>query len=229
MAQEQRESDAPAVDEESVAAYLRANPEFFLRHPKLTAELELPHEVPPAVSLVGYQMRLLRAEKERLSSQLEELLQVARDNDRVAEQLHRLGLELLEAADLEAKLVTLRESLRADFAADVVTIWLIGDDLPEVNAEIVATTDPAAQYRDELFPEGQPVAGPLGSEYMQLAFGAQAERIESAAIIPFSDGAMRGLVGIGSLDASRFRSDQGTVFLARLADLIGRALRCANH
>ncbi len=227
MAQEQTEPEAPVIDDEAVAAYLRANPDFFLRHRQLTTDLTIPHDVAPAVSLVAYQLRLLRAERDRLGSQLEELLQVARDNDRVAEQLHRLGLELLEAHDLDSRVLTLRESLRADFAADVVTIWLIGDELPQVNAEVVATTDPAVARRDELLPEGKPLVGQLDREYLSLAFGDGAERIASAAIIPFGDGSMQGLIGIGSPEPERFSSDQGTVFLSRLADLIGRALRCA--
>jgi len=227
MAQEQPQLDSPSIDDDTVAAYLRAHPEFFLRHPQLTAELELPHQVPPAVSLVGYQMRALRADRDRIQSQLQELVQVARDNDRVAEQLHRLGLELLEAPDLDGKLVTLRESLRADFAADIVTISLIGDDLPAVNAEIIVSSDPAAERRDELFPEQRPVVGQLEPDTLELAFGNEAARIASAAVLPFGDGAMRGVVGIGSFESDRFSGDQGTVFLCRLADLIGRALRCA--
>lgn len=227
MAREQPEPDSQAIDEQAVADYLRANPEFFLRHRELTATLELPHDVWPAVSLVAYQVQLLRSEKERLSAQLDELLRVARDNDRVAEQLHRLGMELLEAPDLDSKLVTLRESLRADFAADAVHIWLIGDALPPLNAEVVATTSPAVERRDELLPGERPIVGQLGPEYLELAFGEQAPEIGSAAIIPFSDGDMRGLVGIGSFQTTRFSSDQGTVFLCRLADLIGRVLRCA--
>jgi uncharacterized protein YigA (DUF484 family) len=228
MAQEQTEPDAPAIDDEAVAAYLRAHPDFFRRHRQLTTELEIPHDVAPAVSLVAYQLQLLRAEKEQLSAQLDDLLQVARDNDHVAEQLHRLGLELLAADDLDGRLMTLRESLRANFAADIVRVWLIGDELPQVNAEVVATTDPAVERREQLFPEGKPLVGQLEPDYLQLAFGDDAERIASAAIIPFGDGSMRGLIGIGSLEAERFSSDQGTVFLCRLADLIARALRCAT-
>lgn len=229
MPQEQAPKEAAAIDEEAIADYLRHSPDFFLRHRDLTAELELPHDVAPAVSLVAYQVRVLREQKERLSAQLEELLQVARDNDRVAEQLHRLGLELLEAPDLDAKLMTLRESLRADFAADAVHIWLIGDDLPALNAEIVPSTHPAVGRLDELFPGTRPLVGQLDAGCLELAFGNQAGDIASAAIIPFGDGDMRGLVGIGSYTPSRFSNDQGTVFLCRLSDLIGRVLRCAGR
>ena len=46
-------TSAPArIDAEAVAAYLEANPEFFVGRDELLGELHVPHETGAAVSLV---------------------------------------------------------------------------------------------------------------------------------------------------------------------------------
>ena len=63
----------------AVAAYLEADPEFFLRHPELTARLRLPHGPEGTLSLVEHQMGLLRAQVEDERRLLAQLIARARD------------------------------------------------------------------------------------------------------------------------------------------------------
>jgi len=225
--QQREEEKADGLDENLVADFLRDNPEFFLRHRRLAADLQIPHDVAPAISLIEYQVALLREDKRRLRWRLDDLLRVARDNDRVAEHMHRLTMELLEHEGLEATLSALRAGLQTDFRADVVAVRLFRDDLPDLSVEALPEDDPVVARFTELFRGHRPVVGRLTEEQIQLAFGEQAEGIRSAAVIPFTDGPLRGVVAIGSLDGERFRGDQGTVFLARLGDLCARMLRRA--
>lgn len=221
----EQQAIAESVDEEAVAAFLKRDPEFFARHHELLQELHIPHDVSPAVSLIEYQVRVLRDEKQRVRRRLDELLRVARDNDRLAEQLHRLTLELLQGESLDAVLIALHEALQHSFRADQVCITLIGRNLPPVNARLLAPEDPAVTRIGEAFHDNRPQVGRLSNEHLGLAFGENIERIASAAVLPLSDGPARGLVAVASHDPERYRSDYGTVFLHRMADLVARAVR----
>ena len=213
------------LDDALVAEYLRDNPEFFQRQRDLIANLQIPHDVFPAVSLVEYQVRVLRDEKRRLKWRLDDLLRVARDNDRVAEQLHHLTMDLLESDSLDSVIGNVRAGLRLNFHADVCRILLIGDDLPDVDAVVLEPASERTARLADRFRGNRPVCGRLSGEQMSLVFDEYAADVRSAAVVPIDDGAARGLIGIGSRDADRYRADHGTVFLRQLGQLVGRAVR----
>lgn len=218
------EPRAESLDEASIAQYLRRHPDFFLRQRELVTELRIPHEVRPARSLIEYQVQLLRDETSRLRARLDELLHIARGNDRLMEQLHRLTLELIDADSLETALDALRRSLQQSFHADAVHIILITPLPAQANACVWKPDHPDAARLAKLCRGDQPVCGQLDDEQRQLAFGELAAAVKSAALIPLADGAARGLLAIGSHNPEHYRSDQGTVFLRQLGALLGRAI-----
>ena len=64
---------------DAVAAFLEQHPDFFKRHPELSERIRVPHECGDAVSLITYQVQLLREQNRRLGKRLEDLVRVARD------------------------------------------------------------------------------------------------------------------------------------------------------
>lgn len=217
-----------AIDEQQVLEYLRDHPDLLRRHHDILRQLDIPHSTGDgAVSLIEYQVNMLRDEARELSNRLESLLQIARDNDRLAEQLHRFTLELLAADDLESVLVALRDGLRQDFKADVVQVLLVGEGLPGSGVPVLASDDPQAEQLEAHFPGNTPVVGKLDGERLTLVFNDQADGLESAAIIPLDESPLRGFIGIGSRDPDRYQDDQGTVFLSQLGALVSRVLRRA--
>src|SRR5690606_36444363 len=84
--------DADGIDEAGVIEYLLQNPDFLERHPQLLAELRIPHPCGTAVSLLEHQARVLRERNRALQARLDELLAVARDNDRLAARTHPMTL-----------------------------------------------------------------------------------------------------------------------------------------
>ncbi len=213
------------LDERQVLDYLREHPDLLRRHRDVLVDLDIPHESGGAVSLIEYQVSILREEARELSQRLDQLLYIARDNDRLAEQLHRFTLELLAAEDLESVLVALRDGLRQDFRADVVQVLLIGNGLPGGGVPVLAPDDAEAVQLEEHFPGTTPVLGSLDAERLALIFGDQAETLASAAVIPMDETPLRGFIAIGSRDPDRYHDDQGTVFLGQLGSLVARVLR----
>ena len=106
--------------------YLRRNPEFFEKHTQLLTELRVPHLTNGAVSLVERQVDLLRNQNKKLKKQLDDLLQIARANDKLGKQVYKLTLGLMSVDNLEDLLNLLQISLRRDFSADALALRIVG-------------------------------------------------------------------------------------------------------
>ncbi|MBS3785884.1 MAG: DUF484 family protein [Gammaproteobacteria bacterium] len=216
-----------SINEEQVLDFLRTHPDLLRRHNDVLSALDIPHDSGDAISLVEYQARILQNKNRELSTRLEHLLWIARDNDRLAEQMHRFTLEMLSANDLEEALVALRDGLRQDFKADVVQVILIADKAPTDTIPVLAPDDTATEALQAHFSHDTPVLGELDSERLQLVFGEQATDIRSAAVVPLDEPPVLGYIAIGSRDPNRYHIEQGTIFLGHLGALVSRILRRA--
>lgn len=212
----------PDLDEQSVADYLRAHPDFLTRHGDVLAAMEVPHRPGgDAVSLIERQVAELRQRNERLEQRLTELMRTARANERVGARLLALGRGLLEADSLDGVLALVRDTLLSEFAADEAVVVLIaaGDEPGEVPAAHRLSTDAAALF-EACLARGEPVCGPLEQAQKGALFGDRAERVESAALVPLRAGGVSGLIGLGSHEAGHFGADMGTLFLEQLGELV---------
>ena len=189
-----------------VAAYLEANPDFFLRHPDLTARLRLPHGPAGTLSLVEHQMGLLRAQVEGERHLLAQLIARARENEGLADRLHQLAIQLILAPDRGTLEAILREGLRREFDTEAVSLTF-----PEAPKPKVALV-------------GQTRCGPLDPVGAHTLFAATPDPIHSAALIPVRTPTQEGLLAIGSVDAARFAPDMGTEQLNRLGELVSACL-----
>jgi uncharacterized protein YigA (DUF484 family) len=78
------------------------------------------------------------------------------------------------------------------------------------------------------FERGRPVCGPLTPQQLDYLFGAQAEELGSAAILPIQGDDILGVLAIGSADPRRFHPDMGTEFLVRLTEIVSRKLQAVS-
>lgn len=219
-----------SLDDESVAEYLQAHPDFLLRHPAALAAVEAPHHpgASNVSSLIERQVTVLRERNARLEERLADLLRTARENERVGARLLALGRGLLEADSLDAVLATVREALLNEFAADEVAWRLIdADDCARAAAEpdrFVRPDDPAIAVFDELLRQGEPVCGDVPAAQQSMLFGDAASRLGSVALVPLNAGRALGVVGLGSSDPGHFRPDMGTLFLSQLSELVSAGI-----
>ncbi len=212
---------------QQVAEYLRNNPDFFEQRAELLEDLRLPHASGRAVSLVERQIQLLREQNSELKARLLDLVDVARDNDRLNERMHRLTLELLKTDGLPALLDTLNDHLRREFRADAVALHLSGRDeaqVREAGARLLPDDEATRTLFESLFATGRPLCGRLKKAQLEHLFGDQAAALESAAVVPLGDKAERGLLAIGSCESIRFHPGMGTLFLSNLGELLGQLL-----
>jgi len=229
------------IDEQTVANYLRQNPEFFISNTSLLADLALPHNTGAAISLIERQVDVLRDQNRRYRNQLQDLIQIARDNDGLIEQLQNLTLSLLDVDELNEAFEILYNSLKKDFHADAVTVQLFADPVhlgldatqtEHLDVEFIRPLDSHMSMFRNVLAKGLPVCGKLKREQLDYLFGSKADDIDSAALLPLTSQGSRnkaglplGMIAIGSYETDRFHVGMGTVFLKYLAELIDRKLR----
>jgi uncharacterized protein YigA (DUF484 family) len=221
------ESSVATADAQQVSDYLSSHADFFDTRPELLAGLQLSHPSGTAVSLVERQVRVLREQNQDLKKRLLELVEVARDNDRLSERVHRLTLDLLRAGSLPELLDSLEHSLRTEFMADAVVLHLQGLDESgrrESGAQALHIDEALKALLPTPLVDNKPQCGRLKQEQAEFLFSEQASTIESCVVIPLGDHGSVGLLSIGSREANRFNPCMGTLFLSHLSELITRLL-----
>jgi hypothetical protein len=216
------------AEEETIAAYLQHNPDFFERHHAVLARLRLPHaRGGSTISLVERQIEVLREKHAAVEAKLAEFVRVARANDALADKLHGFTRKLLRAGSTETVIATMESSLRMDFDAFHCVLVLIGPH-PEITPQrfvrIVRADDVNLKSFETLFANGKPRCGQARDSQREFLFGADANDIGSVALVPLGEKGSIGLLALGSTDRDRFHPGMSTEFLARMADLITDAL-----
>lgn len=214
--------------EADVVAYLRSHPDFFERHTPLLLRLKLPHETGPAtVSLVERQVTMLRQRSSELERQLKNFLSVAKANDALVENIHRLSIKLLCARGLAAKLEQIENSLREDFAAEHAALILFkgesGASRPGF-ARHVAPDDAELRPFSAFLRAARPRCGTLRDRQKDFLFPRDADSIVSAAMVPLGAEAKLGFLAIGSRDPDHFHPGKRMDFLGRIGELIAVGL-----
>ncbi len=230
------------LQDHSVVDYLRDHPEFFNTHTGLLAEIQVPHQSHGAISLIERQVTVLRDQNQDIKRQLQALVHVARDNDRLNQRVQRLTLALLAAKDLNATLRVIANSLHEDFRADALVLCLLGktprlperDETGQLRLRRLLPDDLDGSFAT-LLATGKPLCGHLRRSQLNALFEDEAAdpaaQIGSAVVLalksPGEVPARLGLLGIGSRDNKRYHAGMGTLFLSFLGELIGHAL--ARH
>ncbi|MEJ2611023.1 MAG: DUF484 family protein [Candidatus Thiodiazotropha sp.] len=212
--------------ENQIINYLSKNPDFFTRHPDLLTHFEILHDSGSAVSLIERQVDTLRKQLQESKQQLAELLEVAQVNEQLQERMHRLTLELIEAATFEEVLNALEDELHDDFKADAVELRLFSSS--HLDEHFEGAPDNQVATFEEFFNKNHPICGKLNQQQLDYIFGTEGYRIASTALIPLKSDGVLGLLAIGSCDAERFAPDHGTDFLSRLGEIISRTLQSVS-
>ena len=113
-------AQAPITDETMVIDYLLSNPDFFVEHADILTRLKIPHDAGGAVSLVERQIEIYREKSLRLEKQLKDLLEVARENERIGQLLHQFAGVLMRTQSTAAVVKATRQSILRDFHTDQV-------------------------------------------------------------------------------------------------------------
>lgn len=213
---------AQGLDAEAVIAYLREHPTFFAEHDELLLEQHIPHQRGDSVSLVERQLKLLRDRNIEMRHRLSQLMDVARDNDRLFEKTRRLILDLLDANSLEEVVMAVEDSLRQDFKVPFVSLILFSDNATPVG-RWVSSSD--AQVAIGGLIGGKTVSGNLREHELAFLFGEEQRKdVGSSAVATLEYQGLHGVLAIGSHDPQHYKSNVGSLFLSYIAEVLGRVI-----
>ena len=222
-ARQSDESASESLEAAAVAAYLEAHPEFFVEHEELLPAMRIPHRRGDTVSLVERQMTILRERNIEMRHRLSQLMDVARDNDRLFDKTRRLILALMDATSLEDVVISVEDSLRQDFQVPFVSLILLGDNPMPVGRWVTHADAQAAI--GGLLSEDKSVAGSLREHELDFLFGEeQRKQIGSTAVVALNHLGLHGVLAVGSRDPQHYKSSVGMLFLGHIAEVLGRVL-----
>jgi len=223
MSPQPKQTTASEELEQTISEYLQTHPDFFELRPALLQALELPHQSGEAVSLIERQVKSLREESLHCKQELDQLFQVARENEQLNRRLHRLTLTLIETVTFDEVVNALEDNLHDDFGAEAMELRLFS--AAEADRESNPELDGFAEFLDSLTPR----CGRLPQAQLEYLFGPQAEDILSTALIPISGQGLLGLLAFGSTSQHRFHPDMGTEYLTRLGEIVSKTLEVVSE
>lgn len=209
-----------------VEAYLDNHPEFFQENPALLVELKVPHPAGGAVSLIERQVALLRDENKQLRNRIKELVEIARDNEKLVDKLHVLSMSLIGSTSLADFSKKLEEKLHLDFEANHVSIKFFSEYMPHVDdALMVSRNDKSMKNFEKFLHQKTPICGRFNSQQLAYLFGDKALEVKSLALIPLLDNKAIGMLAIGSADVDHFKAGMSTSLLSSLGDVASSVIK----
>jgi uncharacterized protein YigA (DUF484 family) len=209
---------------DQVAEFLRQNPGFFETHVDILMNLQIPHpHGGRAVSIGERQLVAVREKAKLLEDKLHELIQFGEENDAAGEKVHRLACRLIDAPSLDAALDTLYLDLLDHFAVPhvAVRLWSVAEENPDTK-EFAAVVPEMRQFVEQM---QAPYCGHHAVYESQAWFGEAAAHLKSFALVALArDGLHFGVVALASEDPKRFYPEMGTLYLARIGELMSHSL-----
>ena len=207
-----------------IAEYLRQHPRFLENFPDVAAELLIPRESGPAASLAAYQLETLRARNRELNERLAELIAIAGDNEQLMVRVHTLTVGLLRDGNLADTCRSFVGALHEDFHTGLVRLVLFRDGAELPHAGWLLAVPEGARALPvfaDFLARGEPACGRLAQEKLDRLFGAEAGKVQSAALLKIGE---QGMLAIGSEDPNRFHPGIGTIFLKLIAQALDAAI-----
>jgi uncharacterized protein len=217
-----------SINSEDVSDYLLAHPDFFIQHPEVLKEIQVPHISGEAVSLIEKQLSLLREQYNKSQKKLQELLEIAKHNEELARRMHCLSLTLMDAAEPKDIFSTLYDDLRENFKVDHVVVRLFAEPAfvdtfagPEFAGKAIQERALFASIIDNRLP----ISGRLKRQQQVFLFDDDGDDIASAVIVPLHGKGWGGVLSMASTDSYRFTESMGVELLANLGEILSFILK----
>lgn len=208
-----------------IEAYLQSHPDFFHQHLALLEKISIPHPSGNAVSLISKQLEIFRSKHHELETQLNALIEIAKDNDITLNQMHELSLALMEAHTVDEVVTNLDKVFKECFLTDFSTIRIFRKNADSYKTDaVVDINDSNIQHFSQILSNNQPKCGRPTLPQATFLFGAVATEIKSCAIIPMAFTELEGVIAIGSSEDSRFHYSMGNLFLTQMSEVIATRL-----
>lgn len=208
-------NDKADLSPDAVVAFLLENPDFFVHYPELLEKIKLPHEQKGSVSLVEIQSEQLRKKVRLLNFKLNQLVTIAKQNEKIYRVYTDLNVQLLRCESVAEVQFTLEDVLqeRLNLSCAVIKSFKGPHAIPELQQRL---------FTEKRFKNTEFFFGRLSQHERQLLFGES--DAESVALMLLGDKRDLGILGIGSSDASHFTPEMDTLLLQQLQQVLNITL-----
>lgn len=215
-----------SVNDDTVAAFLRENPDFLVRNQDLVTVLTPPGrwdgENGGVVDMQQFMLEQLRRESDNLRDAARHVIDTSRDNMAVLTRVHTAILVLLGAGNLEDLIRMIGADMLLPLDVDAAALGLesgAGEGIAPSGFRRLAPG-----YVDAVLGPDTDVQLVAGLDGGGELFGDQAPFIRSAAFARLRPGpaAPGGILALGSRGAETFHPAQGSDLLAFLARVVER-------
>lgn len=203
--------DDQIVSERDVRQYLLSNPDFFVNHPDILEHITVPHGDKGSVSLVERQSEQLRKKLRHLTFKLNQLISVAKQNEKIYRVYTDLNVQLLRCESVAEVQFTLEDVLqeRLSLASAVIKSFKGPHAVPEIQKRL---------FTEKRFKQDTFFFGRLSQHERELLFDDSPA--ESVALILLGDNRDLGILAISSDNASHFTPDMDTLLLKQLQQVL---------
>lgn len=214
------------TSEQEVVKYLNEHANFFKTHSDLLATMYIPSlHGGGTVSLAERQQLVQRDKIRALETKMAELIQYAKENDSISENVHQFTTQLLSASDFESLLQTISHAMRQDFQVPYtgIRLWVQPSNTANNHHKVFNAVDVELNLWAESLAE--PYCGqPPGLDFVTW-FGENAIPKSFALIALRNKNKVFGLLALASDDEKRFYPEMGTMYLTRMGELISACLQ----
>jgi hypothetical protein len=218
----------PDQSEESRAIdYLQKHPETLMSYPDIFTGLSIPHQIRGVTSLVERQLMMLRDENRVIKQNLDELVNIARENEELNHRFHRLALELMSCDQLDDVLSLVRDQVQTFFNTNYVSFKFlptINDSKKRLSSHYFDESSDVGDIATTWISGRKPICGEQKASINAALFGVDLN-VESCAIIPLYHASDLGLLCLGSTNKEHFTKKMGTIFLQQLGELVSARLQ----
>lgn len=198
--------EEPLTDEQ-VIEFLGANPDFFVRYPHVLPQLRIPHQQKGSVSLVERQAEQMRERVRILQSQIADLIDIAKQNERIYRIYADLNLRLYSCRCIQDVEDALNDILLSQLDLTEVSIRLFGfdNDLPETSKRHFLKK----RFNDNIF-----YLGRLNHAETNMLFNKPG--VQSVAMMLIGERGEMGLLAVGSEAPHHFHPGMDTLLFTQL-------------
>ncbi|MGO3345269.1 MAG: DUF484 family protein [Marinomonas sp.] len=212
------------MNEAEVIKYLSHKPDFFVKNPELLESLTLPHPVHGrAISLLEYQVDLLKKSTADYRREFERLVNVARENEAIMQKTRRLILAGLECTTLDELAVVIDDMVRDDLAAAYHSLVLFGDN--QGSAIRCCSTEDVSKYLASASRVKKSACGTLSKKALGYFFQDDVSEVRSHAVLPITylydnKKYTAGMLVLGATSEKVFSTEREILFLEYTAELL---------
>lgn len=192
-----------------VIDYLESNPDFFLDNPNLLSKLNIPHISGRNItSLIEYQVDHFRKDEQLLKTQIEALIKNKERYDNLSEEANKLTLALMDETNIETLYDKFFHFFKCEYQCSHLLVFFFFEKRPRRDYRNLRFKPIHSKLRhlfSGLYNVNKPLCDSLPSEYIDILFGDESQKIKSTVSLPISNQEPLGLFILGSQQYNAYR------------------------